>query len=204
MPTINALPMKKRISPTMPTSHPKDRFDHLPHSSERVGAHRAPAKKGRGWVAFWWALAATVVLIGIGVAVLAGLNNRLTFEMPGTSKAAGTAAPTAPATETPPAVVPTVDPGLTVTVLNGTPGDGVAAAVGDVLTADGWTVGALSNASTEDVPTTTVYYADATLEGAARGVAGSLPGSVVLLASDFAESGADLTVVVGNDYVPAG
>jgi hypothetical protein len=195
--------MKKRISPTMPTSHQKDRFDHLSHSSERVGAHRAPAKKGRGWVAFWWALAATVVLIGIGLAVLAGLNNRLNFEMPATSPAASTAAPTPAATEKPTAVA-TVAPGLSVTVLNGTPRTGVAAAVGHVLTAAGWNVGALSNASTEDVPKTTVYYADATLEGAARGVADSLPGSEVLLASDFAASGADLTVVVGNDYVPAG
>ena len=89
-------------------------------------------------------------------------------------------------------------------MLNGTPGAGVAADVGDVLTAAGWTVGALSNASTEDVPKTIVYYADAKLEGAARGVAASLPGSDVLLATDFAESGADLTVVVGNDYVRAG
>jgi len=187
----------------MTTSHPKDRFDHLPHSTERVGAHRAPTKKGRGWVAFWWALAATVLLIGIGVAVLAALNNRLSFDLPGTSPSSSASAPAVTPTTAPTAVA-TVDPGLSVTVLNGTAGAGVAADVGDLLTAAGWTVGALSNASTEDVPKTIVYYADAKLEGAARGVAASLPGADVLLATDFAESGADLTVVVGNDYVPAG
>jgi hypothetical protein len=187
----------------MPTSHPKDRFDHVPHSLARVGAHRAPGKKGRGWIAFWWALAATVVLIGIGVVGLAALNNSLSFTLPGTSSASSTAAPSATPTAVPTAAA-TVDPSLTLTVLNGTAGTGVAKAVGDVLTKKGWTVGALSNASTEDVKTTTVYYADATLEGAARGVAASLPGSVIELSTDFADSGASLTVVVGNDYVPAG
>jgi len=186
----------------MPPSYPKDRFDHLPHSLDRVGAHRAPGKKGRHWVAFWWALGATAVLIGLGVFGMASLSNKLNIAIPGlsSSSASDTATTTDAATEVP-AAVATVDPSLTVTVLNGTTGTGVAKTVGDKLSAAGWTVGALSNASTEDVTTTTVYYADATLEGAARGVAASLPGSTVLLASDFATSGADLTVVVGADFV---
>ncbi len=186
----------------MPTPYPKDRFDSLPRTLERVGSHRAPGKKGRGWVAFWWALAATIALVALGVFGLFLLNDRLNFDVSG--RQAGTATPTTPA-ETPtaiPIVEPTVDPSLSVTVLNGTPGAGVAMAVGDTLTAAGWTVGSRSNANTEDVPTTIVYYADPALEGAARGVASSLPGSGILLSSDFADSGAALTVVVGNDYVP--
>ncbi|MBC7443335.1 MAG: LytR C-terminal domain-containing protein [Ramlibacter sp.] len=188
----------------MPTSYPHDRFDHLPHHLDRVGAHRAPEKKGRHWAAFWWALAATVLLIGLGVVGLAVLNNNLNFSLPGTDS--GTATPSGKETASPaptPTPAATVDPSLTVDVLNGTAGAGVARAVGEVLNSAGWTVGALSNASTEDVVTTTVYYAEAGLEGAARGVAQSLPGSEVQLATDFAESGGDLTVVVGNDYVPA-
>ena len=186
----------------MPPTYPKDRFDHLPHSLDRVGAHRAPGKKGRHWVAFWWALGATAVLIGLGVFGMASLSNKLNIAIPGlsSSSASDTATTTDAATEVP-AAVATVDPSLTVTVLNGTTGTGVAKTVGDTLSAAGWTVGALSNASTEDVTKTTVYYAEATLEGAARGVAASLPGSTVLLASDFATSGADLTVVVGADFV---
>lgn len=194
----------------MPTSYEKDRFDHLPHDLARVGAHRAPGKKGRGWIAFWWALGVTVVLVGAGVFGLAMLNNSLDFELPGAPTAASTAAntaetgdPASPADVPVPAPAATVDPSVTVTVLNGTAGDGVARAVGDLLEAEGWTLGELDNASTEDVPTTIVYYADETLEGAARGVAASLPGSDVLLSNDFADSAAAVTVVVGNDYQPA-
>ncbi|MDY7528930.1 MULTISPECIES: LytR C-terminal domain-containing protein [unclassified Cryobacterium] len=184
----------------MPPTYPKDRFDHLPHSLDRVGAHRAPGKKGRHWVAFWWALGATAVLIGLGVFGMASLSNKLNIAIPGLSSSSATDTATDAATAVPTAVA-TVDPSLTVTVLNGTKGTGVAKAAGEALSAAGWTVGALSNASTEDVTKTTVYYADATLEGAARGVAASFPGSTVLLASDFATSGADLTVVVGADFV---
>lgn len=191
----------------MPNSYAKDRFDHLPHSLERVGAHRAPGKKGRGWVAVWWSLGATVLLVGIGVVGLAVLNNNLNFELPGTATTAdSTAEPSATPSDTPapvPTPAATVDPDSTVTVLNGTAGEGIARSVGDVLEAEGWTIEELDNASTEDVQTTTVYYADAALEGAARGVAESLPGSEVLLSSDFADSAADLTVVVGADYEPA-
>ena len=191
----------------MPSSYAKDRFDHLPHSLDRVGAHRAPGKKGRRWVAFWWALGATIVLVGAGVVGLAVLTNNLNFELPGTATTAGsTVDPDATASDTPPEVptpAATVDPDATVTVLNGTAGEGIARAVGEVLEADGWTIEELDNASSEDVQTTTVYYADAALEGAARGVAESLPGAVLLLSSDFAESAASLTVVVGADYEPA-
>ncbi|TFC60546.1 LytR family transcriptional regulator [Cryobacterium sp. TMT2-15-1] len=199
----------------MPNSYAKDRFDHLPHSLERVGAHRAPGKKGRGWVAVWWSLGATVLLVGSGVVGLAVLNNNLNFELPGTATSTDSAAePSATPSDTPasasesvptptPTPAATVDPDSTVTVLNGTAGEGIARSVGDVLEAEGWTIEELDNASTEDVQTTTVYYADAALEGAARGVAESLPGSEMLLSSDFADSAADLTVVVGADYEPA-
>ncbi|TFD11615.1 MULTISPECIES: LytR C-terminal domain-containing protein [unclassified Cryobacterium] len=192
----------------MPTSYPKDRFDHLPHHLDRVGAHRAPQKKGRHWVAFWWALGATALLIGLGVVGLALLNNNLNISLPGTATASASAtssaAAAAPSATTTPTPAAAVDPSLSVTVLNGTPGAGVAKAVGETLTTAGWTVDTLGNADTEDVATTTVYYADAGLEGAARGVAESLPGSRVRPSSDYADSGADLTVVVGADYVPAG
>ncbi|TFC67562.1 LytR C-terminal domain-containing protein [Cryobacterium sp. TMT2-4] len=191
----------------MPNSYAKDRFDHFPHFLERVGAHRAPGKKGRGWVAVWWSLGATVLLVGIGVVGLAVLNNNLNFELPGTATTAdSTAEPSATPSDTPapvPTPAATVDPDSTVTVLNGTAGEGIARSVGDLLEAEGWTIEELDNASTEDVQTTTVYYADAALEGAARGVAESLPGSEVLLSSDYADSAADLTVVVGADYEPA-
>lgn len=189
--------------------YPKDSFDTLPHALDRVGAHRAPAGRGRRWIPFWWALGATALLIAIGVFGLSALNERLKPDLsglvPGTAAPTATAAPEPTATEEAPepAVKPTVDPSLTVTVLNGTMTIGLAGDVGEVLGADGWTVGSLGDAASPDTAETVVYYADADLEGAALGVAESLPGADILLANDFADSDADLTVVVGNDYAPA-
>ena len=191
-------PTEDRTTLTMHPSYPKDRFDDLPHHLDRVGAHRAPAKKGRRWVAFWWALAATAILIALGAIGLSVLNNRLNFTFPGIDTTTEVVEPTA---EPVPTAEPTTDPNASVTVLNGTPGTGVARSVGDLLAASGWMVGTMSNADTEDVVATTVYYADPTQEGAARGVAALLPNSVIALADTFAGSGATLTVVVGSDYV---
>jgi hypothetical protein len=182
----------------MPTSYPNDRFDDVPQHLDRVGAHRAPAKKGRRWVAFWWALAATALLIGIGAVGLTVLNNRLNFTIPGIQAIAPSETPVEEAV---PTAEPTTDPSASVTVLNGTTGTGVARSVGELLTGAGWTVATTSNADTEDVVTTTVYYADPAQEGVARGVAALLPGSEVALADTFANSGATVTVVVGADYV---
>lgn len=194
----------------MPNRYPKDRFDDLPRKIDRVGAHRAAAAKRSGWITVWWALAATILLVAVGVVGLFLLNDRLNFALPGGSTAPPSAAPTPTPTETPaptptstPTPVATIDPALNLTVLNGTPGVGVAGGVAELLTAAGWNVGATADASSEDVPETIVYYADAILEGAARGVAESIPGSDILLSSDYADSGADLTVVIGNDYAPA-
>jgi hypothetical protein len=191
--------------------YPKDSFDTHQHALDRVGAHRAPARKGRRWIAFWWALAATALLITIGVFGLSALNERLKPDLsglvPGTPSATPTASaapkPTATEAAPTPTVTPTVDPSLTVTVLNGTMTIGLAGDVGEALGADGWTVGTLGDAASSNTAETVVYYAEADLEGAALGVAESLPGADILLANDFAASGADLTVVVGNDYEPA-
>lgn len=189
----------------MPNRYPKDRFDDLPRRMDRVGAHRASTTRRRGWVTFWWALAATIVLIGLGVVGLFLANNRLDFALPSAPSASPSAPATpagtpAPAPTTPPTPIPTLDPALQITVLNGTPGVGVAGGLAEVLGAAGWNVTTTADASSEDVPDTIVYYADATLEGAARGLAESVPSADILLSSDYAESGADLTVVIGNDY----
>lgn len=197
----------------MPNRFPKDRFDDLPRKLDRVGAHRASATKRRGWLAFWWALAATILLISVGVVGLFLLNDRLNFTLPGAStaptesaapvdpSASEEPAPTPTAPPAPPVPEPTIDPELDVTVLNGTPGVGVAGGLAEVLTAAGWSVGATADASSEDVTETVVFYADASLEGAARGLAESIPESEIRLSQDFVDSGADLTVVIGSDYV---
>ena len=181
----------------------KDRFDSPTYGLDRVGAHRAPAKKGRGWIAFWWALGATILLIVLGVVGIFTINNRLDFSnIPGLSSASASASGTSTPTPTViPTPAPTVDPALAVTVLNGSANNGVAASVSKILSAAGWVVSITGNASSNTEPTTVVYYADASLEGAARGIAASLPGSMIMLSTSFVGSGADVTVVVGNDYV---
>ncbi|MDJ0338309.1 LytR C-terminal domain-containing protein [Cryobacterium sp. PH31-O1] len=177
----------------------KDRFDTHTHALDRVGAHRAPGKRGRGWIGFWWALGATVLLIVVGVVGIFAINNRLDFSnLPGLSSASSTPTPTESVI---PTAEPTVDPELTVNVLNGSANDGVAASVSDTLVAAGWVVSGTGNASTNTEPTTVIYYADTSQEGAARGLAASLPGSKIVVSTVFSESDAALTVVVGNDYV---
>ncbi len=182
----------------MAEKFPRDRFDEIPADIERVGAHRAPRPRGRGWIAFGWAALATVILVGAGVFGLSLVNGAITF----TGKTpTGSASTTPTPTPTPtPTVVPTVDPSLTVNVLNGTSTSGLGGKVGEVLTAAGWKVGAVANADMNTLTETIAYYADPTKEGAALGVAQSLPGAKIQNTQDFADSGADLTVVIGSNY----
>ncbi|UAJ78543.1 LytR C-terminal domain-containing protein [Leifsonia sp. ZF2019] len=182
----------------MADKHPRDRFDEIPDDIQRVGAHRAPRPRGRGWIAFGWAALATVVLVGAGIFGLSLVNGAISFNG---STPSGSATASATETSAPTqTVVPTVDPSLSVNVLNGTATSGLGAKVRDVLTAAGWKVGAVANADMTNLTQTVVYYADPTKEGAALGVAQSLPGATVQNTQDFADTGADLTVVVGSDY----
>jgi hypothetical protein len=185
--------------------YPRDRFDDVPEDLQRVGAHRAAGRRGRGWLVFGWALAATLALVAAGVIALTVIGQDIAFE--GTvSPSSRTATPTPTADATP---EPVVDAGILVTVLNGTNTTGLAAQVGERLADEGWNVGSRANASTRDVETTTVYYWDPANEAAALGAARSLGSADVRLSQNFApEEGEDpagvarLTVVVGADYRP--
>ena len=180
----------------MAEKYPKDRFDAIPDDLNRVGAHRAPRPKGRGWIGFGWAALATVVLIGAGVFGLSLVNGSISFHgSPGTNSAS-----TKPTATPTPTIVPTIDPALTVNVLNGTPTEGLAQAAGTKLTAAGIKVGALANADKTDLTQTVVYYSDAKNAGAALGVAQVLPGATTAETQDYAATGADITVVLGSNF----
>lgn len=183
----------------MAEKFPKDRFDVIPDDVQRVGAHRAPHQKGRGWIGFAWAAIATILLIGVGVFGLYLINGSIAFN----GSPAGTPSPTVTSTPTP-TITPTVNPKLNVTVLNGTTTAGLANQVGDALAAKGWKVASRANASQSNITTTVVYYSDPKNAGAALGAAQSLPGATTALTQDFVETGADLTVVVGSDYKAPG
>ena len=182
---------------------PPDRFDDVPSDLQRVGAHRAPKKKGRGWIGFAWAIVATILLTGAGLVGLAAIDSNINFDLP--FFAAGkTDTPTPTPT---PTAEPTLDPAVPLTILNGTPTVGLSTQVGDALVAQGWTgaaegVGSRSNASTNDVEATTVYYNDPSLEGAAGGIVLALGVGDIRLSTDF--PGSLITVVIGLDYKPIG
>ncbi|WP_431218567.1 LytR C-terminal domain-containing protein [Leifsonia xyli] len=183
----------------MAEKFPRDRFDETPDDLARVGAHRAPRSRGRGWIAVGWAALATVLLVGIGIFALSLVNGSISFHGPTSSATRSTGSPTPTASPTP-TIVPTVNPALKVNVLNGTSTEGLAGTVGQKLTAAGWTVGALANADKTDLAQTIIYYSDPANQAAALGVAQSLPGATIQQSTAFSDTGADITVVVGANY----
>ncbi|MEV8212559.1 LytR C-terminal domain-containing protein [Leifsonia sp. NPDC077715] len=183
----------------MAEKFPRDRFDEIPEDLTRVGAHRAPRPKGRGWIAVGWAVLATLVLVGAGIFGLSLVNGSITFHG-ATSSPSRTSASATPTPTPTPTIVPTVDPSLSVNVLNGTTREGLAGQVGDKLTAAGWKVGATANADKSDLASTIVYYGDPKNQAAALGVAQSLPGATIQQSTAFSDTGADITVVIGANY----
>ncbi len=154
------------------TPPPKDRFDDLPADHGRIGAHRAENPRIRGGLVLLWAAIATIVLVALGVFGSMLATGRITL-FP-TPEPTVSVAPTADAV---------VDTSFTVTVLNATPQRGLAAAVRDEVIAAGWSADSVidGDAGSEDFATTTVYYATAADEGAARGLAQAIGGADVQL-----------------------
>ncbi len=183
-------------------SYPKDRFDQLPEDLARVGAHRAPRKRGRGWIGFAWAVLATGVLVFAG---LFGISRFLNIDLGiGLFPAAVTPTPTPTPTPTmDPVTDPTtIDPArqLIITVLNGTPVVGLQSTVGSELAAAGWPIGTQANASVDDIEETFVYYTNPLDEDVARGLVVALGLGDIRLVDPGTVSSAPLTIVLGADY----
>jgi hypothetical protein len=190
-------------------TYPRDQFDQQPDDLLRVGAHRAPRKKGRGWVGFFWATLATAVLVVGGLYGLSRVNAGIDFELPIFGGGGSTPTPTATPTPTlEPVLDPTtIDPNraITITVLNGTATAGLQNTVGDTLVASSWPIGARAVASANDIQKTFVYYADPANEDVARGLVVAMGVGEIRLSDAF--PGAPITVVLGADYpvdAPAG
>lgn len=184
----------------MAEKFPRDRFDETPDDLQRVGAHRAPRPRGRGWIAVGWAALATAILVGAGIFGLSLVNGNIDFHG-STPFASGTQSHTPTRTPTPtPTIVPTVNPSLNVNVLNGTTKTGLAKTVADKLTAAGWKVGSYANADNSAIPATVVYYGKPANQAAALGVVQSLPGATIQQSTAYDDTGADLTVVVGANF----
>ncbi|MFZ4894612.1 LytR C-terminal domain-containing protein [Plantibacter sp. Mn2098] len=193
----------------MAQSFPPDRFDDVT-DLKRVGAHRAPAPKGRGWIAFLWAVIATLVLVGIGTWALFSLNSSVDF-FQGPSKSPSSSASETPSA-TPEPVAPVVDPEANILVLNGTPTSGLASEASTKLAGAGFTQSiSTSDASTDTVEKSGIYYQDPSQEGAARAISNALGGIPIEVSQQYAiptEEGDTpmlrIVVVLGADYQPAG
>jgi hypothetical protein len=176
-----------------------DQFDNLPDNVDRVGAHRGPKVKGRGWITFAWAVLATAVLVVGGLYVLSIFNDSIKF---GLGPSAATT-PTPSGTPTP-VITPIEDPtaiasrNITITVLNGTAVVGLQDKAATKLKAKGWNVTATANSTETNIKTSTVYYSSAADQDVAEGI------QILLGAEDIQFSNAFLatpiTVVVGSSF----
>ena len=187
-------------------SYPKDRFDQLPEDLARVGAHRTPARRGRGWIIFAWAALATGILVFGG---LFGISRILDIDL-GLGLVA-TEEPTPTATPVPTPTVEavtdpsTIDPAraFTISIFNGSAIVGAQNTVGDQLAAAGWPVGTRANANENTVETTHVYFSNPEDEGIARGLVAAMGFGEVELVAPEAFPGAPITIVIGGDFQPA-
>lgn len=177
----------------MSEKFPVDRFDDVPPEIQRVGAHRASGRSWSPWVIFAWAALITGLIVGGSSAYIFGSNGKLQAFLFPLITPSPTPTPTAN---------PTVAPDVLVNVFNATPIVGLATTVGDQLAAEGVLVGVKSNASVTDSPKTIVFYSTKSTEGAARGVCVALKNSCeIKFTSAYASSQAQLTLVLGADYV---
>ena len=184
-------------------SFPPDRFDDIPTGIDRVGAHRAPRPRGRGWIGFLWAVVATVVLAVAGLFGLSFLDPNFSLPFAGetpTPEATETVVETAAPVTDPSTLDPAYLENLTIAVLNGTPTQGLSNTAGDQIAAAGWPNPSRAAASNTEEETTIVYYSNPDDEGIARGIALVVGASDVQLSDAFPI--AAITVVLGADYVP--
>lgn len=187
-------------------STPHDRFDDIPDDLVRVGAHRAPAKRGRGWINFAWAALATGALIVGGLYGLSRVNPAISFEIPvlgGDGATPGTTA--TPEPEATPLTDPAlVDPALnlSISVFNASPTDDQEDAAATQIELAGWGKPAAAVASARDQESTVIYYNGAQFESIALGLAQLLGTDPANIANSDAYLGAPVTIVLGSDYVP--
>jgi hypothetical protein len=183
--------------------YPNDQFDDVPADIVRVGAHRAPPRRGRGWITFAWAMLTIGVLVVGGLYGLARIGAVPDLGLPfiGTPE---TSTPTPSASQlVEPLIDPsTIDPArhISLTILNATSTVNLENVAGDALAASGWPVATRTTAAAKDEPTTIIYYSNPADQDIALGLV------IALGVGDIRESnaylGAPITIVLGTDYDP--
>jgi hypothetical protein len=185
-----------------------DRFDDVPRDVGYVGTHRRQRSTLSLFAPIGVGLALVVVLVLAGLWIIDRSNENLALDV---SSVAVSAEPPAdnivvePAPEEGPNPVEdptTIDTaGLTITVLNGTSSQGLAARAGARLQAVGWPESTATNADSSSVPASIVAYEnDADLD-IALGIAQVLGIDFESVVQTSTYPGARITVILGADYV---
>jgi hypothetical protein len=179
----------------------QDRFDRITDEPGRVGAHRGPKPRGRGWIAFAWAAVATGALVFGGLFVLSRTLD-VDFGIP--VFAQPTATPSPVETTADPIITDptTIDPAraITIVVLNGTPVTGLQTTVGDDLLNAGWPVTSRANSSDRAIEETIVYYSNPADIDIARGLVAALGVGEIREVDPDQFPGAALTIVLGTNH----
>lgn len=181
--------------------YPKDRFDDLPKSLLRRGAHRAPRTRLSKMWSWIVALCAFVLLVGLGVGVMWMIDKQVQFiaeDEPKQAQPTETATPSKTPTPTPTGPSATVDPNMNVTVLNGVGTGGLATAGSEHLAQAGFTVGTVADADSFENPTTRVVIANEEARGAAMGVVEAIGVGEIAVDPEAAAEG-EIIVTLGAD-----
>jgi len=181
--------------------YPQDQFDTLPEDLVRVGAHRAPKKRGGGWLGFLSAVVATVILVIGGLYAVSLVNESVEFNFPGF----GTEEEAVPSASPTPEIIAITDPSMlpkerkySITILNGTTNPDLDEAASKALTDVKWKVAATTTASQTDIDETIVYYRNPLDEDIARGLVQLLGTGDVRESTAF--FGSSINIVIGSDF----
>jgi len=178
-----------------------------------VGIHRRSRSSGSVFAPIGIALGAVVLLVLGGLWFVDRSASNLTLENTAPPVIDGALDPQleeAPAVAEEPVVeeaVPVTDPtqidteGLTLTVLNGTPAQGMAGRASQRLSDIGWPEATATNADSTDVAQSVVAYSEDADKASALGIAQLLGLEADAVVQSTAYPGARITVVLGADYV---
>ncbi len=192
-----------------------DRFDDVaPADTRYVGTHRRERSSLSMFAPIGIGLGSVVVLVLAGLWFVDRSDDYLELdpsELPVVQGEAPAEEAAPEAVELDPEVAdpndPVLDPsqidltGLSLTILNGTDKQGMAARAAERLTTVGWPEPTATNADSTSVAQSSVAYIDDADRGIALGIAEILGISADQVVQTSAYPGARVTVVLGADYV---
>ena len=187
-----------------------DRFDEVDKDVTYVGTHRRERSSWSVFAPIGIGLGAVILLVLGGLWLVDRSDDNLALdpsEVPVITDEAPSEEPAIVEQEIPEEVVAITDPtqidteGLTLTVLNGTATQGMAARAVERLVTVGWPEATATNADSTDVQQSVVAYSEDADRAIALGVAEVLDLDADSVVQTTAYPGARITVVLGADYV---